>query len=45
MRSEEQYLTDMVEAADAIACFLSGVGREEFLQDELRQSAVIQKIA
>jgi uncharacterized protein with HEPN domain len=44
MRSEAQYLTDMVEAADAIARFLSGVDREAFLQDELRQSAVVQKI-
>ncbi len=44
MRSEEQYLTDIVEAADAIGRFLSDVNREEFLQDELRQSAVIQKI-
>ena len=44
MRSEEQYLTDIVEAADAIARFLSGVNRQQFLEDELRQSAVIQKI-
>lgn len=44
MRSEEQYLTDIVAAADAIGRFLLGVDRETFLQDELRQSAVIQKI-
>jgi uncharacterized protein with HEPN domain len=44
MRSEAQYLADIVEAADAIARFLSGVDRNAFLQDELRQSAVIQKI-
>ncbi len=44
MRSEEQYLTDIVEAADAIARFLVGVDKDAFLQDELRQSAVIQKI-
>ena len=44
MRSEEQYLTDIVEAADAIARFLSGIERQQFLEDELRQSAVIQKI-
>ncbi len=44
MRSEEQYLTDIVEAADAIARFISGIEPEAFLQDELRQSAVIQKI-
>jgi uncharacterized protein with HEPN domain len=44
MRSEAQYLTDMVEAAEAIARFLAGVDRAAFLQDELRQSAVIQKL-
>jgi len=44
MRSERQYLTDMVEAAEAIARFLAGIDRETFLADELRQSAVIQKI-
>ena len=44
MRSEEQYLLDMVEAADAIARFLDGIARQDFLNDELRQSAVIQKI-
>lgn len=44
MRSERQYLTDMVEAADAIARFLAGLDRDTFLADELRQSAVIQKI-
>ncbi|MBE7469327.1 MAG: DUF86 domain-containing protein [Anaerolineae bacterium] len=44
MRSEEQYLTDIVEAADAIARFIAGIDQAAFLQDELRQSAVIQKI-
>ncbi len=44
MRSERQYLTDIVEAADAIARFVANIDREEFLHDELRQSAVMQKI-
>jgi uncharacterized protein with HEPN domain len=44
MRSEKQYLTDMVEAADAIARFVADIDRETFLNDELRQSAVMQKI-
>ena len=44
MRSEQQYLLDIVEAADAISRFLTGVDREMFLKDELRQSAVMQKI-
>lgn len=44
MRPEILYLTDIVEAADAIARFLDGVEREQFLDDELRQSAVLQKL-
>lgn len=45
MRSEKQYLVDIIEAAEAIARFLDGIDREAFLNDELRQSAVLQKIA
>lgn len=44
MRSEQLYLTDILEAADAIRRFIAGLDRGEFLQDELHQSAVIQKI-
>lgn len=44
MRSEILYLTDIVDAADAIARFTDGLRREEFLGDELRQSAVLQKL-
>lgn len=44
MRSEKQYLVDMVEAADAIVRFIAGIDREAFLNDEMRQSAVMQKI-
>lgn len=44
MRPETLYLTDMVEAADAIARFLADLEREQFLSDELRQSAVLQKL-
>lgn len=44
MRPEILYLTDMVEAADAIARFLDDVERGAFLNDELRQSAVLQKL-
>ena len=44
MRPEILYLTDMVEAADAIARFLGTMEREQFLEDELRQSAVLQKL-
>lgn len=43
MRPEELYLTDMVDAADAIGRFLDGISREDVMRDELRQSAVLQK--
>ncbi|MCS6880311.1 MAG: DUF86 domain-containing protein [Oscillochloridaceae bacterium] len=44
MRPERLYLTDIVDAADAIARFLHGVDEAAFMQDELRQSAVLQKL-
>ena len=44
MRRERLYLSDIVEAADAIREFLSEVTREEFLKDDLLQSAVLQKL-
>lgn len=44
MRPERLYLTDIVEAVDAIARFLQGVDETAFMQDELRQSAVLQKL-
>jgi len=44
MRPERLYLADIVEAADAIGRFLEGISREAFMQDELRQSAVLQKL-
>ncbi|RMH35238.1 MAG: DUF86 domain-containing protein [Nitrospirae bacterium] len=44
MRPERLYLLDIVEAADAIARFLADVDEETFMQDELRQSAVLQKV-
>ena len=44
MRHEKLYLTDMVEAADAIQDFLRGVQREDFLKDDLVRSAVLQKL-
>ncbi len=43
MRPETLYLTDIVEAADAIARFLDKVERDSFLKDDLLQSAVLQK--
>ena len=44
MRREELYLSDIVEAADAIQRFIAGIRRDDFLHDELRQSAVLQKL-
>ena len=44
MRPEQLYLTDIVDAADAIARFITGATREAFMADELRQSAVLQKL-
>lgn len=45
MRRERLYLTDIVEAADAIRGFLEGVSEIEFLGNDLLQSAVLQKLA
>ncbi len=44
MRPEELYLVDIVEAADAVARFVAGREAADFLKDELRQSAVLQKL-
>jgi uncharacterized protein with HEPN domain len=45
MRREELYLTDIVEAADSIQKFLSGVNRKNFLRNDLLRSAVLQKLS
>ena len=44
MRPEKLYLLDIVESADAIQRFCEPVDENDFLQDELRQSAVLQKL-
>jgi uncharacterized protein with HEPN domain len=44
MRREELYLTDIIEAADAIERFLNNVGKNTFLKNEVIQSAVLQKL-
>ena len=44
MRREELYLNDIIEAAEAIEHFVAGLKREQFLQDDLRRSAVLQKL-
>ena len=45
MRPEALYLTDIVEAADAVAEFLQSVERDSFLGNELLRSAVLQKLS
>jgi uncharacterized protein with HEPN domain len=44
MRREMLYLNDIVEAADAIQRFIEGMQREDFFDDELHRSAVLQKL-
>ncbi len=44
MRPEKLYLTDIVEAADAIGRFCEGISFEQMENDELRQSAILQKL-
>ncbi|MBV8855475.1 MAG: DUF86 domain-containing protein [Acidobacteria bacterium] len=44
MRRDDLYLSDIVEAAESIAAFLSGRGRDSFLQDDLLRSAVLHKL-
>lgn len=44
MRPERLYLEDILQAADAIERFLSGISESDFEHDELRQSAVLQKL-
>ena len=44
MRPEKLYLTDILEASEAIRRFLASVNSDEFLNDELLQSGVLQKL-
>jgi uncharacterized protein with HEPN domain len=44
MRTETLYLTDILEACEAIMRFMQNVRKEDFLKDELRLSAVLQKM-
>lgn len=44
MRHENLYLQDILNAADAIERFCESTDEQAFLQDELRQSAVLQKL-
>jgi len=44
MRPNKLYLTDIVEAAEAIERFIAGLSKDKFVDDELHQSAVLQKL-
>ena len=44
MRPEKLYLTDILEAVYAIDRFVSGIPFESFIEDEMRQAAVLQKL-
>lgn len=44
MRDEGLYFDDMVEAAGHIRNFINGLSKDDFLVNELVQSAVIQKL-
>ncbi len=42
MRSDALYLQDISDAITAIGRFVADVSREDFMADDLRQSAVLQ---
>jgi uncharacterized protein with HEPN domain len=44
MRPEKLYLTDILEAAESISRFCSGISYAEFCTDEMRQAAILQKL-
>ncbi len=44
MRPERLYLCDILEAADAVAAFVSGRSRDSFEGDDLLRSAVLHKL-
>ena len=44
MRDEWLYLTDMVEAAEAISRFVAGMTEDDWIEDEVRQGAVMHRL-
>lgn len=44
MRPEKLYLIDIVEAAEAIQRFVGSQSKEDFWDDDLRQSAVLHQL-
>ncbi|MBK7767055.1 MAG: DUF86 domain-containing protein [Sulfuritalea sp.] len=44
MRSDNLYLSDIVQAADSIARFVEGLDEDRFIGDDLVRSAVLHKL-
>ena len=44
MRDERLYLVDILEAAAAIVRFIAGMNEDEWIEDEVRQSAVMHQL-
>ena len=44
MRDEYLFLGDIVDAAEAIQRYLSGVDQEKFMADEILQGAILNKL-
>ena len=44
MRSDETHLLDMLLAAEKIQRFIKEISQQQFLEDEMRQSAVLREI-
>ncbi|MCE5208203.1 MAG: DUF86 domain-containing protein [Chloroflexi bacterium] len=44
MRPEKLYLLDIIEASDSIRRFCEPIDKDDFFHDELRQSAILQKL-
>ena len=44
MRLDRLYLEDIVDAADSVAAFLAGVGKDRFVDGDLLRSAVLHKL-
>ena len=42
--TDRLYLLEIIESADAISRFISGLNKDDFFNDDLRQSAVHQKL-
>lgn len=44
MRDDRLYLADILEAADAISRFVAGMTEEDWIEDEVKQGAVMHRL-